>query len=276
MKAVYISADFEGMSDVVSKLSVLRSGPDFTIARKRLANEVNAAVRACFDSGAEGVTICDGHADMENLIIEDLDPRVRLVSGGFRSSSLQMEGINKEYGAFISFGHSGAGLNAGGILNHCYNSQKIYNVRMNGTLMNTETVINAAIAGHYGIPLVAVIGDEAVCSEVKQFVPNCEGIAIKQGFSRHCAISYHPQICHKMISEGVVRALERLNEIKPLDLGSEITLEVDYKESNSADTAELIPGVERITPRTIRFKGDAKTVFKLQNLLFYRLIDDWQ
>lgn len=272
MKKVYISADIEGISDIVTGISASRGGADFGIARKRFAREVNAAVRACFDSGCSDVTICDGHADMENLIIEELDPRIRLISGAMRKS-LQMEGIDMGHDAYISFGHAGAGLNVDGVLNHCYNGRKIYNLRLNGSTMNTETVINATIAGYYGIPLVAVIGDSALCREVKEFVPNCEGIAIKEGLSRHCAISYHPEVCEKMIYEGVKRGLARIDEIKPLDLGNKITLEIDYKETSMADSAELVPGVERLTPRTVRFTGDPKTVFKLQNLLIYRLVD---
>jgi len=272
VKKIYISADIEGISDIVTGLSTMRSGHDFGAARKRFAKEINAAVRACFDFGCTDVTICEGHADMENLIIEDLDPRIRLISGAMRSS-LQMEGIEMGYDAYISFGHAGAGLNIDGVLNHCYNGRKIYNVRLNGQTMNTETVINATIAGHYGIPLIAVIGDNAVVKEVKEFVPNCEGVAVKEGLSRHCAISYHPQVCEQMIYDGVSIALKKAAEIKPLDLGSQITLEIDYKETSMADSACLVPGVERLTPRTIRYTGDAKTVFKLQNLLIYRLVD---
>ena len=157
MKKAYISADIEGISDVVTGVSITRTGSDFGIARKRFAKEINAAAKACFDSGYSDVTVCEGHADMENIIIEDLDHRVRLISGSMRKS-LQMEGIEMGYSAYISFGHAGAGLNVDGVLNHCYNGRKIYNIRLNGVTMNTETVINATIAGHYGIPLVAVNG----------------------------------------------------------------------------------------------------------------------
>ena len=272
MKKVYISADMEGISDVVSGLSILRTGQDFGVARKRFANEVNAAVRACFDFGCTDVTICDGHADMENFVIEDLDPRIRLISGAMRSS-LQMQGIEMGYDAYISFGHAGAGLNIDGILNHCYYGKKIYNIRMNGQTMNTETVINATVAGHYGIPLIAAIGDSALCREVKEFVPNCEGIAVKEGFSRYCAMSYHPQVCEQMIYDGVLAALKKASEIKPLNLGEQITMEIDYKETCMADTAELVPGVERVSPRTVRYTADAKTVFRVQNLLVHRLVD---
>ena len=162
MKKAYISVDIEGMEGAVSGLSISRTGADFSVARKRLARDVKAAARACFDSGYEEVVACDGHADMENLIIEDLDPRVQLISGAMRSS-LQMQGIEEGFSAYISFGHAGAVQHVDGLLNHCYNGGKLYNLRLNGQTLNTETVCNATISGHYGVPLVAFIGASPVC-----------------------------------------------------------------------------------------------------------------
>ena len=272
MKKAYISVDLEGMEAAVSNISIIRTGADFAAARKRLARGVSAAARACFDSGFDRVTACDGHADMENLLIEDLDSRIELISGAMRSS-LQMEGIEEGYSAYISFGHAGAGLHVDGVLNHCYNGRKIYNLRLNEQTMNTETVINATIAGHYNVPLVAVIGDSAVCREVKAFIPNVEGVEVKRGFSRYSAISVHPEVAEKRIYDGVKAGLARASEIKPLSLGNIINMEIDFMDTGAADTACLIPGVQRITPRTIGFTGDAETVFKLQNLIIYRLVD---
>lgn len=273
LRKVFIAADIEGMEGVVSGMSITRGKMDFPIGRKRLALDVNAAIEAAFDAGAEEVVVCDGHADMENIIIEDLDERAKLISGAMRSS-LQMQTIERGYDAFIMFGHSGAGETFGGVIDHCYNGRKIYNVRLNGVTMNTEAVQNAVIAGHYGTPLVAIIGDEAVCQEVKKFVPNCEGIAVKEGLGRFCAMSVHPNKARKMIYEGVTRALKRLEEIKPLKIAEPITMEIDFKDSNMAEVCELIPGVKRINPRSITVTGDAETIFKLHELMIFRLVDN--
>ena len=275
MKRAYISADIEGMEGAVTRLSVSRSGPDFAMARKRLALDVNAAAKACFDMGYNDVTVCDGHADMENLIPEDLDKRIRLINGAMRDS-LQMQNIDKGYDIYISFGHAGAGLNIDGVLNHCYNGGKIYNMRFNGVTTNTETVVNGAFAGFYDIPLIAVIGDEAVCREVREFVPNVEGIAVKEGLYRHCAISVHPEVAREMIYDGIKNAIARKEEIKPIKLlgdGKEIVFEIDYKETSMADTACLVPGMERTAPRSVKYTGDAETIFKLHELIVYRLVD---
>ena len=272
MKKAYISADIEGMEGVVTNIQCSRQGADFAVARKRLALDVNAAARACFDSGYDEVLVCDGHADMENLLIEDLDERIKLLSGAMRQS-LQMEAIDSSFDAYISFGHAGAGLTPGGVIDHCYNGGKVYNLRFNGITMNTETVANAAMAGHYGVPLVACIGDAAPAKEVQAFVPNCEAIVVKEGVSRFAAISIHPNKARQLIYEGVKAGLARQDQIQPLRLGDEVTMEVDYKDSNMADTAMLIPGMRRLSQRTVAYTGDAETVFKLHELMLYRLVD---
>lgn len=272
VKKAYISADIEGMEGVVTNIQCSRQGADFAVARKRLALDVNAAARACFDSGYDEVLVCDGHADMENLLIEDLDERIKLLSGAMRQS-LQMEAIDSSFDAYISFGHAGAGLTPGGVIDHCYNGGKVYNLRFNGITMNTETVANAAMAGHYGVPLVACIGDAALAKEVQAFVPNCEAIVVKEGVSRFAAISIHPNKARQLIYEGVKAGLARRDQIQPLRLGDEVTMEVDYKDSNMADTAMLIPGMRRLSQRTVAYTGDAETVFKLHELMLYRLVD---
>lgn len=272
IKKVYISVDIEGMEGVVSQLQTSRSNSDFNIARKRLAEDVNAAIKACLDCGAEEVVVCDGHADMENIILEDLHPEAKLISGAMRSS-LQMQMIEAGFDAVIIFGHAGAGITKQGVIDHTYNGRKIYNIRMNGTTMNTEGVLNAVIAGHYGIPVVAAIGDKAYAEEMASFIPNIETIVVKEGMSRFSALSIHPAKAREKIYEGVKKGLMKKDVITPLKLSEPIAMEIDFKDSNMAETAELIPGVKRPQSRTITYTGDAETVFKLQELIIFRLVD---
>lgn len=270
---VYISADIEGMEGVVSKLQIVRGASDYAVARKRLAEDVNAAVQACLDFGADEVVVCDAHGDMENILIEDLHPEAKLISGAMRSS-LQMQCIEEGFDAVIIFGHAGAGVTLNGVLDHTYNGRKIHNIRMNGTVMNTEAVLNAAIAGHYNIPLVAAIGDQAFAQEIKSFIPEVETIVVKKGLSRFSAISIHPTKARALIYEGVIKGLDRIQTIPPFKLTEPITMEIDFKDSHMADTAQLVPGVERLSPRTIAYTGNAETIFRLQELIIFRLVDE--
>ena len=272
MKKIFISVDIEGMEGVVSNIQCSRGQSDFNIARKRLAGDVNAAVEACLDMGVEEIVVCDAHADAENIIIEDLHPEAKLISGMIRSS-LQMESFDASFDGLIVFGHSGGGMTYGGVIDHTWNGGKIYNIRMNGELMNTEAILNAAVAGHYDVPLLAVIGYQAVGEEVTSRIENVEAIVVKKGLARFSAESIHPSKARDLIYEGVKRAIEKADTITPLKLDQPITMEIDYIKSNTAETAALIPGVERITPRTVKVTADAETMFKLQNLMVFRLKD---
>ncbi len=272
MNRVYISVDIEGMEGVVSSLQTSRGQSDFNVARKRLALDVNAAIEACLEMGVKEVVVCDAHADMENILIEDLHPEALLISGAMRSS-LQMEMIEDGFDAVIIFGHAGAGLSYNGVIDHTYNGRKIYNIRMNNQTMNTEAVLNAVIAGHYNIPLVTVIGDEALSEEVKAFIPDVETVIVKKGLSRFSALSIHPTKARELIRQGVKNGLKKVKEISILKLEEPITMEIDFKDSNMAEVAALVPGVKRINPRSISYTGDAETIFKLQELLIFRLID---
>ncbi len=273
MKKIFISADIESMEGVVSKLQTMRGASDFPAARKRLAEDVNAAVQACLDYGIEEVVVCDAHGDMENILIEDLHPEAKLISGAMRSS-LQMQCIEEGFDAVIIFGHAGGGITNNGVIDHTYNGRKIYNIRMNGVLMNTEAVLNAVIAGHFDIPLIAVIGDQALADEVGAFMPKVEAIVVKKGLSRFSALSIHPIKARKLIYDGVTKALRNKERQEPFKISEPIVMEIDFKDSNMADTAALIPGVQRISSRTISYTGEPETVFKLQELIIFRLMDE--
>lgn len=271
---VYISVDIEGMEGVVSYNETLRGKGDFELARRRLTMDVNAAIAGAKAEGATEILVCEGHADMENLLFDELDPAADLISGTMRSS-LQMQEIESGFDAMVLFGHAGGGQTVGGVLDHTFNSKKIHGLRLNGMTMNTEAVFNAAVAGHYGIPLVAVIGDRAVVNEVHAFLPDCEGIVVKEGLSRFCARSMHPARARDLIAQGVAKALRTRHQKQLLHLTEPLTMEIDYIYSAGADTASLVPGVKRISPRTISFTGEAETVFRLHELLLFRTVDEY-
>ncbi len=78
-----------------------------------------------------------------------------------------------------------------------------------------------------------------------------------------------------MIYDGTLRALKNADKVKPYKMGDTIKMEIDYKSSNMAETAALIPGVIRTSPRTAQVTSDAETIFKLQELMVFRLKDSY-
>jgi len=81
---VYISADIEGITGLISWSQCSRpdgNSFDYAFARRMISHDVNAAVRGARRAGAERILIKDSHGNSKNLLIEDLEPGVELVSG---------------------------------------------------------------------------------------------------------------------------------------------------------------------------------------------------
>ncbi|MGI6627202.1 MAG: M55 family metallopeptidase [Bacillota bacterium] len=270
MRRVYISADIEGIEGIVSERQIAPDSGGYERACRRLTLDVNAAIDAALDFGMEEIVVCDGHGYGENLLIEELRPEATLISGR-TCPSLQLQGIDRSFSALVIFGHAGAGLTVGGVLDHTFSSSKVYNLRFNGRTINSEIVVNAIEAGYYGVPLVAVIGDRAAVIQAKEYVPGVQGVVVKRGITRYSAESLHPDRCRHIIREGVSKGLSRSAEIAPLRLDTPLSIEIDYVKSSYADTAELVPGVRRLAARTVEYRGDPEDVFPLLTLLVVRL-----
>ena len=59
-----------------------------------MAEDANAAIRGAFAGGATEVVVNDSHGSQRNLLPEDLDPRVRLISHSFKRHGM-MEGLDE-------------------------------------------------------------------------------------------------------------------------------------------------------------------------------------
>ena len=263
---VFISFDIEGISAVTSWREIRKNSHDLHRMRKLATQEVNAAIRGIRNSGKKTgvITVCDSHAAGENILIEDLEPGVNLVKGTPRKYYM-MQGISKEYDlAFFIGYHAMAGTKHGG-MEHTYSSQSVYNVKINGQYVG-ETEINAALAGHYRVPLGLVTGDNTLITEVTKFFgKEVETVVTKKGVSRFAAQCRHPKDVHKEIEIKAARALKKIKKLKIFRFKLPLRAEVDLSTSLIADMVELIPGVKRIDGRRLRFRA--------QDILeFYRIL----
>lgn len=70
---IYISADMEGISGVAANMQ-LKKESEYQRFRRLMTADVNAAIKGAFAGGATEVVVCDGHGNMSNILIEELDP----------------------------------------------------------------------------------------------------------------------------------------------------------------------------------------------------------
>lgn len=269
MSKIFISADIEGVAGVVGPLQTVLGEPEFEMARKLMTLEVNAAIEGAREAGANEFVVCDSHAHMQNLIPELLDPDARLVRGAIRDS-LQMQGIDETFSAlFVTGAHAAAGTQ-NAVLDHTWVGKSVYNLRINGETLN-EACLNAITAGHYGVPLALVTGDEETIAQTRNVHPDIESAAVKKSYSRYSAESLHPTRAQDLIREAAKRAIERQREFAAVEVPSELRMEIQFLRTDMADAAALVPNVERLDARTIAYTGSPETIFKLQELILYRI-----
>src|SRR5690606_6458427 len=120
------------------------------------------------DAGATEVVVADSHGNGENLLIEQFPPDVRIVRSWPRALGM-MAGIDETVDAAIFIGYHASTNNAAGVRAHTFSSATLTRVALNGVEM-TEGSWNAAIAGHFNVPVVMMSGDDAAIAEVRQVI----------------------------------------------------------------------------------------------------------
>ena len=80
---VFVSVDMEGISGLVRWQDVIRDGMDFQRNRRLMTQDANAAVAGAFEGGADEVLVEENHGveDLCDLLIDEVDPRCRVVRG---------------------------------------------------------------------------------------------------------------------------------------------------------------------------------------------------
>lgn len=262
---VYISVDIEGVCGVVDIDHTRRDGKDYTIARKLMAEEVNAAVEGAFEGGASDVIVNDSHGSMINLVVEDLDERVTIVSGSPKPLSM-VQGIRGCDAAFFVGYHSRAGT-ADAILDHTYNGRVVYNIQVNNKDMG-ELGMNAALAGHFGVPVVLVTGDVKTTDEALRLFKSVEVVTTKEGIGRFAAKSKHPAKAREEIKKKAKKAVKNVSKFHPFVVEPPLRLEMDFMLTHMADRVALIPHIERISARRVGYEcNDFLTLYQMMRAM---------
>ena len=117
-----------------------------------------------------------------------------------------------------------------------------------------ELGLNAAIAGYYGVPVVLVSGDTAVCRQAGEILgKDVVTVAVKEAQGRLAAKLVPMDEARLKFTAGVKEALGKLPRIKPYKLASPYDFELTYHVSAQAEMGAMIPGAKRIDARTLAF-----------------------
>ncbi|MFE3666216.1 M55 family metallopeptidase [Streptomyces sp. NPDC059164] len=141
-------------------------------------------------------------------------------------------------------------------------------VRRSGRSLG-EIGLNAAMAGHLGVPVVLLSGDDAACAEAAELIPAAVTVLVKEALGMAAAVTLHPEEARDRLRRAAADAVSRRAEIPPPALTGPLDVEVDLASPHTVDLATLVPGVSRTAgARTVTFTApDFGTAYRLILLL---------
>ncbi len=265
-----VSIDAEGLPGIYQFTQVVPKYSAFSELRKVMTEVAKTAADALHSEGFTEVWIADSHGHMGTVVYEEMPDYVKLVRGFLRPLSM-VPCISEGFDAALFIGyHSAAGVERS-VLDHTYSSTAFHEVRINGERAS-EFYINALVAGHYGVPVILVAGDDKLREEVLRRTPWAEYVVAKRSLSRISAVMEPLQKFLRDLKEGVRRAARKLREgsAKPLKIEGAVTLEVVMRHTEYADAAEVVPGIERVDAYTVRYSArDVIEAYKVIEALAY-------
>ncbi len=252
---ILISADSEGVTGITGTDELLYGKPRYEFMRQMMTDDVNAAIDGAFAGGATEVVVNDAHWTMTNVQIERLDPRADLIKG-FHKHLCMVEGVQAADAVFFLGYHARTG-DSDSVGNETILGREIVEIRMNGRPVG-ESEINAAVCGHFGVPVVFASGDDLYETELRETLPDVEFGLTKYALDRWAARCLPPARSHANIRTAAQRAVERARDgaFAPYRLDGPVELAVTFSSTAEALMASLVPGSVRETPRIVSFRAD--------------------
>ncbi len=257
---ILISMDMEGCAGVVHVDQTRRAGNDYATARRWMTLEANAAALGAFDAGATRVIVNDSHADMRNLLIDELDPRIEVISGALKPYSMAqgLDAVRPNAVFFVGY-HGGAGT-AASVLDHTYYGAVVSEVRLHAHGLAAddagqwldEAAINGLVAGEFGVPVALVTGDQAVTAHARERFASVVTVEVKRSITRYAAESLHPEESRRRIRAGAREAVGRIASLRPYAVPFPAQLTLSMVNTGFADAACIVPGVRRVDARRVR------------------------
>ncbi len=226
--------------------------------------EANAAIAGVLGTEPTAtVLVADAHGPFRNLLPEALDRRARLVRGKPRPLGM-LAGLDGSTEAVLLVGYHGRAGAGPAVLAHTM-SDAVLDVRVAGRSLG-EIGLNTAMAGHLGVPVELLSGDDTACDEVSELVPGVRTVAVKQAIGQSAAVTLHPEEARERLRDASARAVTRAG-LRAFP--GPVEVEVDLASPTTVDVGMLVPGVGRgAGGRTVTFTAaDFAEAYRLVLLL---------
>ena len=243
---ILLAVDMEGITGVTTWDHVTPGHAEYARFRRLMTQDVNAAIRGACEAGADEIIVADGHWNGSNILVEELDPRARLNTGSPSPFSM-MQGIDESVDGVMLIGYHARNGTPNAILDHTWSSKTVANIWLNDILTG-EYGLNGALAGHFGVPVIMVSGDQTACAQVLDILGDMESAVVKQATGRFAGECLTPEVSQELIFTTAARAITRLTDgdvPDPFVLDTPVRVIVEFFTSDMADRATRIPFTHR-------------------------------
>ncbi len=256
---IYISVDMEGLAGIVHFSQEKEEKERF---RKAMHQQLSWVIEGIHDSSVndqiEEITVADSHGTGMNLdyeLLSGMDDRIALISG-FPRPHYMMPCLDSTYDVVFFVGYHGGVGDLASNMDHTYASRAIHRLSINQEAMS-ETLINAAYAAEFDVPVGLVISDRGLQQNLAQRMPWVQTVCTKDPISRFAA-KYLPQ---KVIRETTIAQVKAVLEsdlkaLPRLRFESPFVLEIEFNFGAQFDLAMTIPGIQVVDGRTIRLVSE--------------------
>lgn len=248
---LFISADMEGLAHVVTSSEVNREHADYPYFSEWMSKEVAALAETAMKKGFEEVFIKDGHASGRNIVPSYLPSGSKLLRSWTGDPLLMMAGLDKSFDGVAFVGYHSAAGHSGNPLAHTVSGAKISHLKINGQIAS-EFLLNAYTAAYYGVPVIAITGDAAVCREAKKWIPSIITIPVKEGIGT-ATISMAECDVISFIHESMRKLDMKILKECQLYLPEAFDIELKFTRYHYAYQASFYPGVTLKDDYTIQY-----------------------
>ena len=251
--SVYIIVDLECISGITNGAMIRTGSSEWASRGRHLATaEVNIVIEGALAAGAEKIYVRDSHDSGENLIREELHQAAELISGSAAVTPF-LPGLNEAFDAVFLIGFHARMGTLHGHYDHTITTAAISEVRLNNIPIG-EIGLYGAYAGLRNVPVTMVTGDIAAIHEARELFGDIQTVSVKEGYGRFAARVLSPEKTYPQIKLAAKKALETRG--CPWRVDIPLHFAVDFLRSAEADMAEMVPGAERMSARTVEYQHD--------------------
>jgi len=114
----------------------------------------------------------------------------------------------------------------------------------------------AWLFGHFNVPVVLLVGDDAVVREAKALLHEIATIPVKKALTRDKARSIPVETAHRLICEASSDAIRNVETFQSQRVSPPVRIDILYSERQMASTAARFPKTERTGENKVTYIAD--------------------